>query len=146
MTAPPPWAIVLAFLGGLYILIRSSVSAKTPGVQAFAQAIAGAEGYGVPNAIPTVRNNPGDIKDPSTGQIRTFATADEGWTELYRELDLILPGTAARYGYTADMTIAEFAANWTATEVDAWTNNVVALLNQQGYTVTPDTPIGQVLA
>lgn len=124
------WLGGLALVGGLIVLMKSTLAAKSPSLQAFAQAIAGAEGFGTPGAIPTVRNNPGDLTD-STGAIQTFASADAGWQALYNQLDLVASGGSAYY--TPAMTIAEFASIYTATEVSAWTANVVAFLQAQGY-------------
>lgn len=75
-----------------------------------AAAIAKAEGYGVPGAIPTRQNNPGNIRD-QTGQIATYSTPEEGWQALYRQVLLMLTGES-RY-YRPEMTIAEIARIYT---------------------------------
>lgn len=121
------------------------IAVSTSGLRVFARAIAFAEGYGVPGAIPTVRNNPGDLKLPSSGgAITTFASAVEGWAALYRQLDLIVTGRSNVY--TIGMTIGEMARRYTATEQTIWTGNVVKYLQKNGYPqVTAQTPLRDVL-
>jgi hypothetical protein len=61
-----------------------------------AQAIGREEGYGVPGALPTRNNNPGDLRHApgemhppdAPNSVGSFATAEEGWTELERQLRL----------------------------------------------------------
>ena len=56
--------------------------------------IAHNEGFGVPGAIPTLRNNPGDLRHSPhsthpTGEpnaIGTIDTVDHGWEDLERQL------------------------------------------------------------
>jgi hypothetical protein len=122
--------------GGSFVL--SSVRASR-----FAQAIAKAEGFGIPSAIPTRANNPGDLKLPGASplpgtSITMFATVAEGWQALERQLMLIATGQSAFYRPT--MTIAEMAKVWTATEQDAWARNVAASLG-----VSTNTQIGALL-
>jgi hypothetical protein len=115
---------VLAFLA----IIGGAVAG---GIKLFARAIAYAEGFGVPNAIPTVRNNPGDLKLPRDGgAISTFPTVADGWDALYRQLQLIVSGRSSYY--SIDMTIAAMGRVWTATEQQAWTSNVVSYLREHG--------------
>jgi hypothetical protein len=106
-------------------------------IRRIAQAIARAEGYGVPGAIPTVRNNPGNLKGPD-GVIRTYSTPEEGWQALYRQVLLMLTGES-RY-YKPEMTIAEIARTYTgeARFMD-WANNVSLFLG-----VTPQTRLRDV--
>lgn len=142
----PPWIVVLAALVlGVWLVTRGTTArARAGSFYAFANAIAFAEGYGVPGAIPTVRNNPGDLKLPADGgQITSFATPADGWEALYRQLDLIRTD-GSRY-YASTMTIGQVARIWTATEQTAWTNNVLQSMRQQGYSVDAGTIIGDVL-
>lgn len=113
------------------------------GLRLFARAIAFAEGYGVPGAIPTVRNNPGDLKVSGDGSITTFASVADGWDALYRQLALIVSGRSRVYNL--NMSIAEMASKWTATEQSAWTNNVVTFLRQSGLDVSSQTRLREVL-
>jgi hypothetical protein len=107
-----------------------------------AEAIAEAEGYGVPGAIPTVRNNPGDLKIGG-GSITTFATAAEGWAALYRQLELIRDGGSAYYSPT--MTLSAFSRVWTATEQGAWLANVLEGLQSRGVVASAGTQLDEVL-
>ena len=120
----------------------------TDGLRALAAAIATAEGFGLPGALPTRANNPGDLMRGNVGLgtiggITVFRSVADGWAALHAQLRAIAQGTSAYY--TPTMTIAELAARYTATEVDAWTSNVVAALRAKGYDVDADTPIAVVL-
>lgn len=77
-----------------------------------AHLIAQEEGYGIPGALPTRDNNPGDLRhsphsfhtgnDPNAiGQIPTI---EEGWADLERQLQLY-----ADRGMTLEQAIYEFA-------------------------------------
>jgi hypothetical protein len=127
---------------GLGILALVFLAARG-GLKLFAEAIAFAEGYGRPGAIPTVRNNPGDLKlDGAT--ITYFPTPAEGWAALYRQLQLIVSG-ASRY-YSLDMTIADMGNVYTATESSAWSLNVASYLRSHGFpTATTQTTLREVL-
>lgn len=110
-----------------------------------AQAIATAEGFYVLGSIPQQANNPGDLKVPGwTGPtlgtgIAIFQSVDDGWNALKKQLYLILTGQSAYYNL--DMTITQMAATWTATQPDAWAQNVAA-----GLGVDPSTPLWSVLS
>lgn len=106
-------------------------------IKRVAQAIARAEGYGVPGAIPTVRNNPGNIKD-ETGQIATYPTPAAGWAALYRQVAMMFTGESR--WYRPDMSIAEIARIYTGeASYMNWANNVSRFLG-----VTPDTALKDV--
>lgn len=97
------------------------------GLKNFARAIASAEGYGTPGAIPTVANNPGDLKlggDTING-ISVFQSAEEGWNKLYRQLALIVSGSSNYYNL--DMTIAQMG-NVYADGDPNWAQNVARYL------------------
>jgi hypothetical protein len=76
-----------------------------------AHLIAKEEGFGIPGALPTRNNNPGDLRhsphsfhtgDPNAiGQIDTVA---DGWADLERQLALY-----AERGMTLQQAIYEFA-------------------------------------
>lgn len=143
---PSPIVILGAIAVAIALIMTkgTTVRARSGSFYAFANAIAHAEGFGVAGAIPTVRNNPGDLKLPSTfPNITTFATAADGWEALYRQLDFIRNGSDY---YQPTMTIAEVARVWTATEQSAWASNVIASMRSQGYDVNGDTVIGDVLS
>lgn len=119
-------------------------------IKRVARAIASAEGFGVPGAIPTVANNPGDLVIPgwsptigdSTGMggpgIAVFDSVDYGWSRLYRQLALILQGGSAHYNL--DMSIADMGQKWAYGDPN-WAHNVARALN-----VSTNTPLWQVLA
>ncbi len=119
--------------------------ARRAGPSALARAIARAEGFGVPGAIPTRANNPGDLKvggttiPPGGGGITVFATVADGWAALERQIDLITSGGSAHY--SALTTIRQMGQKWTATAAEqlAWSNTVARSLG-----VPLDTPIGRV--
>jgi hypothetical protein len=149
------WRIV-AGLGaaGLLVARRAEGAAMTDSksiveysakIRAFAEAIAYAEGYYAPgNPIPRRLNNPGDLKISSVPNIGKdasghlhFATAEDGWLALYRQLQLIINGRSSVY--TLDMTIAQMGARY-AEANDNWVTNVTRRLG-----VTPQTRLRDVL-
>lgn len=69
----------------------------------------------------SVRNkNPGNLVDPKTGQIRTFASAEEGSTALQNDiatkLSGISPAFKARFGDNVPVTPATLASVWSPEE------------------------------
>lgn len=122
-------------LGGIALALS-----KTTGVNAdarvvrMAQAIARAEGYGVPGAIPTVRNNPGNIRSTTPPyEIRTYATPDEGWAALYRQVARMLAGSSL---YPPDWTIEQVAQRYTGeAQYMNWARNVASFLGVSTKTV-----------
>lgn len=110
----------------------------------FAQAIAKQEGFYVAGSIPQRANNPGDLKIPNSAtlpgtQITRFASVDEGWNALYRQLFLILTGQSSYYNL--DMSIEQMAQVWTTTQQGPWALNVASYLG-----VSTDAKLWQVLA
>lgn len=114
-------------------------------IQRFAGAVAFAEGFWdrENNVIVADRaarnNNPGDFLGTgdtglSDGAYAVFSTLDMGWQKLYGQLQLIVDGKS--HNYTLDMTISDMAYVYTATQQDAWAENVASYLN-----VTRDTPL-----
>ena len=102
-------------------------------IEMFAKAIARAEGFGIPDAIPTRAHNPGDLVIPgSTNKIgegiTVFESDEDGWAALYHELGLIAIGHS--HVYSPSMTILEMAEKWTATasQQQGWAENVAAYL------------------
>lgn len=114
-------------------------------IKTFAGAIGVAEGFGIAHAIPTQAHNPGDLVLGDKGfgtlgaeQITIFQDDDTGRNALYHQLNLIVNGLS--HVYTLDMSIRDMANKWTATQPDAWANNVARELG-----VSPDTVIGALL-
>jgi hypothetical protein len=114
-------------------------------IKRFAEAIARAEGFYVPNSIPQRARNPGDLKvpgwsGPTLGSgISVFGDVADGWNALYHQLYIILTGQSARYNL--DMSIAEMAAIWTTTQQGPWATNVAGYLG-----LDVQIPLWQVLA
>ncbi len=95
-------------------------------IERIARAISVAEGYGKPGAIPTVRNNPGNIKN-AQGEIITYPTPEDGWKALYRQVLLMLTGES-RY-YRPEMTLEEIARIYTGEAAYMnWARNVARVL------------------
>lgn len=129
-----PWIvlIVVVVIAGIvyegYAMKLSGLDTTadyTPSIVAFAKAIAKAEGFGVPGAIPTLANNPGDLVIPGwTGEklgsagISVFSNPNDGWTRLYNELQMIVNGSSSIY--SPEDTIDSMAVKWTATDPESW--------------------------
>jgi hypothetical protein len=105
-----------------------------PKVIQFAEAIAFAEGYGRPGAIPTRINNPGDLKIPGRPADKSghtiFATPEEGWAALYRQVELMRTGRSRIY--KPSMTFREVSKRY-AEWHENWLRNVTWKLG-----VSPD--------
>lgn len=115
----------------------SQASILSPSITAVARAISQAEGYGVAGAIPTVRNNPGDLTD-ITGSVRTFPSASDGWNALYAQLQKIVDGTSSYY--TLDMSWRQMGQIWAGGDGN-WAVNVAAILG-----VDQDSAVGDYLS
>ena len=111
-------------------------------VSRLAQLIAKEEGYGIPGAVPTRDNNPGDLRhSPNSshegeGQndIGIIPTAAKGWIDLERQLQLY-----ADRGLTLQEAVYEFAP--------PNENNTARYLSFicQSLGVPPYTPMSDVL-
>lgn len=125
----------LLTMGGILLALSKNTSVTADSrVMRMAQAIARAEGYGVPNAIPTLRNNPGNIRSTSPPyEIRTYATPDEGWAALYRQVARMLAGSSL---YPATWTIEQVAQRYTGEAAYMnWARNVARFLGVSTTTV-----------
>ncbi len=102
------------------------------GLKAVAEAIARAEGFYVAGSLPARANNPGNLKigDRGNGVIdgkTVFATAQDGWNALYRQLDLVRTGKSRNFKPTD--TWREFARTWVGTaDFENWLANVTKRL------------------
>jgi len=110
-----------------------------PGLIAFAQAIATAEGFWTPGTIPNRAHNPGDLKlgGSTLGEgITVYDDDDQGWAALYGQLDRIARNRS-RY-YEPSMTIAQMSRVWVGDAPGAanWARNVADALG-----VSVDVPI-----
>jgi hypothetical protein len=59
-------------------------------------------------ALANRNNNPGNLKDPSTGQFRQFSSPQEGYAALLNDLEIKKSGQS-KTGLTPDSTLADFA-------------------------------------
>lgn len=125
----------------------SSVGLFDAKIRSFAQAVANAEGWNVPNSIPRRANNPGNLKNGAptlTGtSITQYESADQGWAALYRQLGLIVSGRSAHYDLGD--TIATMAARYANEPGETaggnrWAQNVASYLG-----VSTATPLWEVL-
>lgn len=148
--AAPPLQALIGYAIGLYLLLGDvKLFAREPQhdegsmmpdwpeyswmLKRFAEAIAFAEGWYVVGSIPQRLNNPGDLKTsgiPSIGQDAQghlhFASPDDGWRALYRQLQIIVDGKSAHY--SLGMTILQMGDKYAPGSV-SWPRNVAARLN-----------------
>jgi hypothetical protein len=144
------WVIV-AIVGLGVALVAGKKAVQTTqltvsdGLKAVAEAIARAEGFYVAGSIPARANNPGDLKigDRGYGVIQdktVFATPQDGWNALYRQLILIRDGKSRNFKPTD--TWREVARTWVGpVGSEDWLGNVT---NRLG--TTPLDSIGGFLA
>lgn len=116
--------------------LGSTTTTGSSQVQAIANAISVAEGYGQPGAIPTVRNNPGDLV--SGGQIATYPTAQAGWDALYSQINAMISGSSAYYN--PNMTWSQIGAIYAQDPSGTWASNVATVLG-----VDPNSTLGDYL-
>lgn len=120
-----------------------------------------AEGYGLPDAIPTDAHNPGDLClgnrfwakaihkgltfQGSINGVTIFPKADpdcdiedpkDGFAALYREIRLILSGNSTEY--RPDWTILQVGTKWTTTDPEDWAKTVA-----EGLGVDISTPFNE---
>jgi hypothetical protein len=114
------WIALAVVIIGLWYLSQQAEEGVIPlaaggpsdQVVLVAQAIAKAEGYGIPGAIPTTHNNPGDITDSSGAKI-TYPDPATGWNALYNKIQFDLV-TGLSHVYSPNMTWQEVAWMWVA--------------------------------
>jgi hypothetical protein len=107
-----------------------------------ARLIAQQEGFGVPGAIPTVRNNPGDLEHAphlshdgiAANGIGIEPTVEDGWEDLENQLQLY-----AGRGLTLAQMVEIYAP--------PFENDTQAYLEAvcDGLNLTSDTPVSQAL-
>jgi hypothetical protein len=111
-------------------------------VTALANAIADAEGFGVPGAIPTVNHNPGDITD-GKGNKLVYASDADGMAALSSIVRGWLTGVSRLYSLDDSFQeVGRKYVNGPNAGVDAnsmaWASNVVAWLNRNaGVSLSP---------
>lgn len=135
-----PWKPI-ALGAALVAVAGRDYSTGAPGrVQRIAQAIAKAEGFGVAGAIPTLRNNPGNIRDTSIPgrPIATYPSLAAGWDALYRQVARMLAGSSL---YPRGWTLAQVAQRYTGeTRYMDWATNVARFLNVPTSIVFSEIP------
>lgn len=104
------------------------------GIKRIAEAIAKAEGFGVPGAIPTVRHNPGNIRSlVAPYPVATYPTDAAGWDALYKQVARMVAGSAL---YPAGWTIEQVAKRYTGeAQYMNWARNVAGFLGVPTTTV-----------
>ena len=114
-------------------------------INAFAVAIAYAEGFYINGSRPQRNNNPGDLTVDIIGRgvgfdgpFVVYSTPNDGWEALRAQVGKIINNTSSIYN--SNMTIAEIAQRYTTTEQSSWALNVA---NKLG--VSPDTRIGDLI-
>ena len=95
------------------------------------EAIIGAEG------AKLNLNNPGDVENPQTGQIRRYSSWAEGFSDLRDQLERIASGQHSHI--RPDMTLAQAGYIYSGGDPN-WAKNVA---NRLGVPLT--TPIGQLI-
>lgn len=110
---------------------------------ALGEGIAQAEGFGIPGALPTRYNNPGDVTDGSGNKIQFMSVAD-GFSALYKNVMGAFDGTSTYY--TPTMTLQQFAETWTGgDQADSWITTVLAVFNSaRGTSLSPDNTLQDV--
>ena len=128
--------IVLTVIGGGSLVLPPGTVPDI--VQAFANAIAIAEGFYVNASRPQRNNNPGDIM--VNGQFVVYATPEAGWAALYDQVYKMFYGGSAYYN--PSMTIQQVANHYAPdgpgnpNQAENWAANVASTLG-----VSPDTTL-----
>ena len=125
-------------------VIPMNVAPLNPSIAQLAQAIATAEGFGLPGAVPTRAHNPGDLVlgDKGLGVansagVTIFPNDAAGWSALYFELNLIFTGQSS--SFDTSMTFAQFAQKWTGGDnFNAWASNVTSTVGASAGTTLAD--------
>ncbi|MGH3237214.1 MAG: hypothetical protein ACRDOH_28930 [Streptosporangiaceae bacterium] len=132
--------VITATIGLVFYLMEN----KTPAwLVALGNGIAQAEGFGIPGAIPTTHNNPGDITDGNGNKLQ-FPDVSAGFQALYNNVLGSLNGTSGYY--YPSMTLAGFADAWTGGDsTEDWLNTVLSVFNSQtGASLTADNTLQDV--
>jgi hypothetical protein len=110
-------------------------------VMKVAKAISVCEGFGLPNALPTRANNPGDVTTGDAGGFQIsgvmnnegvvrFVNLADGWQALYLKVARMLAGKSKVYPLT--MTLEEMGRRYSGSTDGAWAKN---LAEQLGLTL-----------
>jgi hypothetical protein len=131
----------LWLIGGGFILLALAGGAVFTGglpgssyiQQAFAEAIARAEGFYVAGSRPQRNNNPGDLM--ANGQFIAYSTVSDGWAALLNQVSMMFSGGPGTI-YDPSMTIGQVAqyyvdgpnATGMSPGASAWAANVANYL------------------
>ena len=131
--------------GGGVVFMPANIESK---VQEFCNAIAHAEGFGVPGAVPTTHHNPGDLGPGdcpgypydfhSGSNVCQLPSDDVGWAFLQNKIRNAFNGHS--HVFSPSMTITQWAQKY-AGDWQNWAKNVAAYLG-----VSPDTVISDWIA
>lgn len=138
-------AAVLLGVVVLYKVLGGVITmSTTPAVQKIAEAIAVAEGFYVAGSRPARNHNPGDMTADLIGKsvgkdgiFVVYANDDDGWDNLYKQINLWLSGGSSHAGPSS--SISDIAGFYTTTDQSAWAANVA---NHLGVSI--DTSIGEI--
>lgn len=121
-----------------------------PPLSPLAGAIAQAEGYGLPNAIPTLANNPGNIEAGDVGngtlqaaqnqQITVYNSLADGASALENLLSNAVNGNSSLY--SPSMTLSQFGSMYSSGSTSG--NPVYGNLLGKILGVDPSTTISQI--
>jgi hypothetical protein len=128
----------VADLGGV---VDSSDPAN---VEKIARGIATAEGFYVVGSRPARNHNPGDMTADLVnaavgvdGMFVVYGTDQDGWNNLYAQINAWLNGTSRHAGPTS--TIYDVSRFYTTTDQDAWAATVASVVG-----VDVDTQLGAI--
>jgi hypothetical protein len=115
-----------------------------------AKLIARQEGFGIPGAIPTLRNNPGDLRHSPHSQhpggdqtaigIGTIDTIEHGWADLERQLQIY-----ASRSLTLQQAIFEWAPESDGNDPANYLASVLEGFATSGTPMGPNTSLSEVL-
>ena len=95
----------------------------------------------MPLNLPTRNNNPGDLRDTSTGSFRQFNSPQEGYAALLNDLHAKQTGTTTT-GLGPSSTLADFAKTYAPPSENNSAQYAANLANHMG--VRPDAPLSSI--
>ncbi len=121
------------------------MSTSFPSLPPLAGAIAQAEGYGTPNSIPTIANNPGNLELGNLGygtlqaaggqQITIFPDISAGWSALTNQIQSIFNGNSKNYN--PNQSLSDFGSIYSGGNAN-YGNTLASILG-----VSPNTTLAQ---
>jgi hypothetical protein len=134
--------VLVAIVGGLYLMLKSINPIRAAIIQKMADAIQIFEGY-YPGSIAYNNNNPGNLKwagqpyaiDQDEFGHAIFDTYEHGWNALINQLNAIFQNKYPEL-YNTDMTIYDMFAMWATGNSFEYAQFVASKLG-----VSPDTQL-----